>query len=101
MQRWLPILLASAAANCSVQKIAPPFPEDMPYGSIVREIRIEGDDFTRSRIVRSAMASRPGKPYTEKTARNDYLWLSRLGIFTSIAFRTEQVSNGIVLVVEW
>ncbi len=94
--------LASAASGCSLVSIETPpsvFPDSLPYGQIVQEIRIEGNDYTRTWIVEGAMASRVGDPYTERSSEFDHLWLSQLGVFTTIYFETEPAPDGIALVV--
>jgi len=93
------VSLISGCSLFSVEKVPLPFPEDLPYGEIVQEIRIEGNSHTRTWIVESAMASRVGEAYTEHTSRYDNLWLSQLGVFTSIYFDTEPVPDGIALIV--
>jgi outer membrane protein assembly factor BamA len=98
-RRLLATLFVVTTWGCSIKEIPAPFPAEQPYGSVVREIRIEGNRHTSSSIVRRAMASKVGEPYTRETARVDYLWLSQLGTFTSIGFLTEPVDDGIVLVV--
>ena len=96
---FLLVLLAALTWGCSMQKIMGPYPEAPPYGAIVREIRFEGNRHTNTEIMAMAMASEVGEPYTEATAQKDYLWLSQLGSFTSVVFRTEPTDDGIVLVV--
>jgi outer membrane protein insertion porin family len=91
--------LASGCSLFSVEDIPSPFPEDPPYGKTVREIRVEGNRHTKTWIVESAMASKVGEPYTKQTARNDARWLGQLGTFTSVAFSTEPVPDGIDLIV--
>ena len=96
------IVLANVASGCSlisIEEVATPFPENLPYGQTLQEIRIEGNEHTRTWIVESAMASQVGEPYTERNARSDYLWLATLGVFTSINFDTEPVAGGIALTV--
>jgi len=96
------IALTAVASGCSlfsVDTVPPPFPENPPFGEIVREIRIEGNSYTRTWIVEGAMSSKVGEPYTERGSEFDYLWLSRLGTFTSIKFDSEPVSDGIALIV--
>jgi len=96
------LVLAGMASGCSlisIDELSRPFPENQPYGQTVQEIRIEGNRHTRTWIVERAMASQVGEPYTEETARNDYLWLSGLGAFTDVSFHTEPVDDGIALVV--
>jgi len=83
----------------SIRDIPSSHPENLPYGDVVREIRVEGNKSTRAWFVEEALASKVGQPYTEKSARDDYRWLSQLGIFTSIEFRTEDMGDGIALIV--
>ncbi len=99
MRLLLVTLFAASVSGCSIQKITGPFPEALPYGEIVRDIRIEGNRHTATWIVLGAMKSQIGEPYTEESATTDYLWLSRLGTFTSIVFSAEDADDGIVLVV--
>ena len=104
----LATLLVTLAAGCSLfsaEDIPPLYPENPPYGEIVREIRVEGNKYTKTWIITSAMASTVGEPYTERNARFDALWLGQLGSFTSVNFDMEPyvgdeaASDGIVLVV--
>jgi outer membrane protein assembly factor BamA len=98
----LTLTLAGLTSGCSlfsIESIPGAFPESLPDGEMVREIRLEGNRYTRDWVVEMAMASKVGEPYTEQTARLDYLWLSQLGAFQSISFRTEPADDGIVLVV--
>ena len=94
--------LANVATGCSLFSIETPpsvFPDSMPYGQIVQEIRIEGNSYTRTWIVEGAMASKVGDPYTERSSEFDHLWLSQLGVFATIHFETEPASDGIALIV--
>ena len=91
--------LTSGCSLLSIEDIPSPFPDSLPYGEIVREIRLEGNKHTRTWVVEMAMASKVGEPYTEESARNDYRWLSTLGSFQSINFSTEPADDGIVLIV--
>ena len=99
MRTTIAILLATLACGCSIEKITEPWPESPPYGEFVREIRLEGNGYTRDWIILAAMASTVGEPYTESTARRDFLWLSQLGAFTSVNFETEPADDGITLIV--
>ncbi len=96
------VILVGLTAGCSlisIEDIPSPFPDSLPFGQVVREIRIEGNKHTRTWVVEMAMASKVGEPYTEESARNDYRWLSQLGSFTSISFLTEPANDGVVLIV--
>jgi len=92
--------LASGCSLISIDEIPTPFPESPPYGEVVREIRVEGNRYTKTWVVEAALASHVGEPYTEANARNDYRWLGQMGVFTSIRFSTEPVADGIALVID-
>jgi outer membrane protein assembly factor BamA len=97
----LTITVAGLTSGCSlfsIESIPSAFPESLPFGEIVREIRLEGNEHTRDWVIEMAMASKVGEAYTEESARLDYLWLSQLGAFQSINFSTEPVDDGIVLI---
>ncbi len=88
----LATVLSTLAAGCSLfsaEDIPPLYPENPRYGEIVREIRVEGNKYTKTWIVTSAMMSKVGEPYTERSARFDGLWLGQMGTFTSASFSTE------------
>ena len=98
----LTLLVASLASGCSlfsIDRIPAPFPETPDFGQVVREIRVKGNKHTKTWIVEAAISSKVGEPYTEESARRDYLWLSQLGTFTSINFDTEPATDGITLII--
>jgi outer membrane protein insertion porin family len=72
-------LLLACGERASSQAIVE---DDPAYGKIVKEIRIIGLRFTKEYIIIRALASQVGKPYIIKNAREDYLRLDRLGIFS-------------------
>ena len=88
----------ASAKLVTIEKIPRGIPEDLAWGEIVREIRIEGNRYTREKIIRQAFKSRIGHPYTQENARLDLLWIARLGSFTSVSFATEPVADGIALI---
>ena len=92
------LVATTACSLVSVQPVARPELPDPPPGQIVREIRVEGAGYTREWFIKAAMASQVGQPYTTESARKDYKFLGRLGIFTSVAFHTEPVPDGVVLI---
>lgn len=79
--------------------IEPGFAKNPPFGEIVREVRVEGNRHTRESVIKKAMKSRIGHPYTQENAQLDMLWVARLGSFTSVVFSTEPVSDGIALII--
>ncbi len=83
----------------TVTDIPNAIPEDLLWGQILREVRIEGNKYTREWVIRKALKSQIGHPYTEENARLDVLWVMRLGAFTSVVLATEPVSEGIALTV--
>lgn len=76
-------LVIAALLACGQKASAQAIVEDEPvYGKIVKEIRLIGLKYTKEYIVIRALASRVGEPYLVKNAREDYLRLDRLGIFS-------------------
>jgi len=71
-----------------------------PYGKVIREIRIQGLRNTRESVVRDQLASQVGHIYTQKTAKDDYRWLERLRVFTSIHTSPAVVEDAVVLTIE-
>ena len=89
----------TAAKLVTVEPIPPAIPEGLHYGEILREVRIEGNKYTREWIILAAIKSQIGHPYTQENARLDVLWVLRLGAFTSVKLATEPVDEGIALIV--
>jgi len=75
------------------------FAENPRYGQIIREIHVEGSKHTREWVIKLALKSRIGHPYTEENAKKDLLWVARLGSFTAVLFRVDPVEDGIALTV--
>jgi outer membrane protein assembly factor BamA len=71
-----------------------------PYGRTIREIRIQGLRITHESVVRDQLASRVGHVYTEETERNDYRWLDRLKVFSSISESAAVTGDEVVLAIE-
>ncbi|NJD20664.1 MAG: hypothetical protein FIA95_15445, partial [Gemmatimonadetes bacterium] len=96
------LLLLLAWSGCGPLQRRPipsPFPPQAPYGEIVREIRLVGNEDTDESVVRETMVTRVGKPYSRDDAARDHDRLSQLGVFTSILFETEPVDGGIAVTV--
>ena len=91
--------LASGCSLISIDPIPSPFPDSLPYGQIVREIRVEGNRYTKTWVVEAALASQVGEPYTEEGSRYDYRWLAQMGVFTAVSFNTEPLQDGIAVIV--
>jgi outer membrane protein assembly factor BamA len=88
----------SVAKIAKIESIRPGLPVDLPYGEVIREIRIEGNRYTDEDVIKSAIKSQVGHPYTEENAKRDLLWVYRLGSFTEVLFDTEPLTDGIALV---
>ncbi len=70
------------------------------YGRVIREIRILGVHHTKEEIVLDQLASRIGSRYTEAAAADDYRWLDRLGLFSSVKITASPVEDQVALTVE-
>ncbi len=90
---------SAVAKLVSIEPIPPSLPEGLLYGEILREIRVEGNKYTREWIILKAVKSQIGHPYTPENAEKDVLWILRLGAFTSVTLATEPVDDGIALIV--
>jgi outer membrane protein assembly factor BamA len=89
----------TAAGLVTIEDIPQGIPADLAFGEILREIRIEGNDYTREDVIRMALKSRIGHPLTQENTRLDLLWVTRLGAFTAVTLATEPVAEGVVLIV--
>jgi len=94
------LLGLSACGPLQREPIPLPFPAQAPYGEIVREIRILGNEATEERVIRESLVTKVGRPYARDDATRDHGRLSQLGVFTSILFDTAPVDGGIVLTVQ-
>jgi outer membrane protein insertion porin family len=83
----------------SVEPHSPEFEENPPYGALIREIYVEGNKYTRESVILGALKSQVGQPYTEENAHLDFFWVFRLGAFTAVSFHTQEVPDGIALIV--
>ncbi|MCK5407962.1 MAG: hypothetical protein KAJ37_10920, partial [Candidatus Krumholzibacteria bacterium] len=76
-----------------------PFAEDITFGEVIIEIRLEGNSIVKDDIIYKAMKSKPGEIYTEESATIDYKWLTQFGVFTTIQFSTIKETDGVIVVV--
>ena len=96
----LPVYLILTGSDFfSVSDIPPAFDENVVFGELITEIRIDGNKDTNDRLVSAVLRSKVGEIYTEETAALDYKWTTQLGVFTSVRFETIPATEGIVLVV--
>jgi len=96
----LPVYLILTGGDFfSVSEIPSAFDENLAFGEVITEIRIDGNKDTDDSLIRSAMGSQVGEIYSEETATLDYRWLTQLGVFTSIRFETRPATEGITLLV--
>ena len=75
-------------------------PDANLYGRTIREIRILGLHHTKEEIILDQLASRKGSRHSEEAARDDYRWLDRLGLFSSVRITPSLVEDQVVLTVE-
>ena len=95
-----PLLLLSSGCSAFHKTPVPdPLDPEGRYGQIVREIRFEGRKHTNESLLRTTMVTEAGDTYTREEAERDFARLFQLGVFTKLAFDTEPVEDGIVLVV--
>ena len=76
-----------------------PFADDITFGEVIIEIRLEGNSIVKDDIIYKAMKSKPGEIYTEESATIDYKWLTQFGVFTTIQFSTIKETDGVIVVV--
>ena len=93
-------LLLTGCGSLQKSPIPLPFGPRPPYGEVVREIRLEGNETTDSSLILEMMVTRVGEPYTADNATRDYFRLLQLGVFTSITFETDRMEDGIALTVQ-
>jgi outer membrane protein insertion porin family len=70
------------------------------FGRVIREIRIVGLSHTREEIILDQLTSRSGNQYTEDAVADDYRWLDRLGLFSSVRISAIPVEDQVALTVE-
>ena len=66
-------------------------------GLVLEEIRIEGANNTKPRLIRGAMVSEVGKPYTATNVKDDYEGLDKLGVFSEVLIDAVPGDTGVVL----
>ncbi|UCH85173.1 MAG: BamA/TamA family outer membrane protein, partial [Candidatus Latescibacterota bacterium] len=96
----LPMSLLLTGGFIEKSPIPGPFAEDITFGEVIKEIRLEGNEIVKDEIVYMAMKSKPGEIYTEESATLDYKWLTQFGTFTTVRFSTIKETDGVILVVE-
>lgn len=96
------LLLLLCTAGCGVverRAIPSPFAPDLPFGRIVRDIRVEGNEHTKTDVILSTLETSVGDVYTSASAQKDYDRLQQLGTFTAIEFDTAPVDDGVALLI--
>lgn len=71
---------------------------DIPYGKIIKEIRIEGLKRTKKHIVTRELISKVGEPLSKENLDKDYTRLERLDIFIDIQTETVVEEDGVILI---
>jgi outer membrane protein assembly factor BamA len=73
--------------------------DDLTFGKVIKEVRLEGNENTRDDLVLAELASKEGEVYTREKAMHDRNWLAQLGVFTSLHFDTIEEADSVILVV--
>lgn len=92
-------LVLSGCGTLERGPVPDPYAPAPAYGRVVREIRVEGNRQTDAGVIRAALASRVGAPYTAHAATRDYNRLLQLHVFHAIRFSAAPVEDGIALTV--
>jgi len=66
-------------------------------GLTVEEIRIDGAKHTKHRLVKGAMTSREGEPFSAANVDKDYEGLDKLGVFSQTHIKAIPGDSGVVL----
>lgn len=74
-------------------------PRSLAEGLTIREIRVEGLEYTREAIVRAQLLSEVGEPYSAERVEHDRERLDRLAIFSSIEIVPEIEGDQVDLVI--
>ena len=69
----------------------------IPFGKVLKEIRIEGARFTDLDIITRELHSKVGQPYLEHNAARDFNQLDKLDIFSQIIFNPVENDDGVIL----
>ena len=69
----------------------------IPFGKVLKEIRIEGARFTDVDIITRELYSKVGQPYLEHNAERDFNQLDKLDIFSQIIFNPVENDDGVIL----
>jgi len=87
------------AGFIEVEPIEQDYADASAYDQVITEIKVEGNKHTREWVILQAIFSQVGMTYTHELAKQDLLYLLRIGSFTSVFFTHEQVDDGIVLII--
>ncbi len=74
------------ASFLEIEAIEQDYADESSYGQVITEIKVEGNEYTRESIILRAISSLVGMTYTLDLARQDLLYLLRMGSFTNVFF---------------
>jgi outer membrane protein assembly factor BamA len=87
-------IIIGAPGRLHAQRAAAP---DTLEGRAIKEIRITGAKNTKPPVIRGAMTSRVGEPYTLANVEEDYEGLDKLGVFSEVEIEAAPEGGGVAL----
>ena len=96
-RKSLPFFLAFFLINSSLDARINQESSDIPYGKIIKQIRIEGLKRTKEHIVTRELFSRVGEPLLKENLDKEYTRLELLDVFIEIKTDVTLEKDGVVL----
>lgn len=94
---FLPIILCLSLISISLYAQENQESTEIPYGKIIKEIKIEGLKRTKEYIVTRELISKVGEPLLKENMRKEYTNLELLDIFLEIEIEQIVEENGVIL----
>lgn len=94
---FLPIILCLSLISISLYAQENQESTEIPYGKIIKEIKIEGLKRTKEYIVTRELISKVGEPLLKENMDKEYTNLELLDIFMEIEIKQIVEENGVIL----
>lgn len=94
---FLPIILCLSLISISLYAQENQESTEIPYGKIIKEIKIEGLKRTKEYIVTRELVSKVGEPLLKENMDKEYRNLELLDIFMEIEIKQIVEENGVIL----